>query len=347
MKLLIQKNKPLKKFTTLGVGGKAEFYVEIHSEKTLHEAIIFAKENNLPVTVLGEGSNVLISENGVNGLVIIINIKGITDIVTGSDVCVTAQAGEKLDDLVAYSVHRGYWGIENLSHIPGTVGAAPVQNVGAYGVEIKDVIKLVKVYNIDSQQFETFSVSDCVFEYRDSFFKKKEGKKYIVVSVTFLLSTIVSPCLSYKDLQNKFTQTNISLSKIRDEVIETRSKKFPNWQKTGNAGSFFKNPIISTKKFEDLQALYPNLPSFPAEHDFVKIPIGWVLDKVLHIKELDNEKVGAYRGQALVFINKGNATSDDFISFATEIQQQVYNATGIQIEWEVTKIGFEISKNIK
>jgi UDP-N-acetylmuramate dehydrogenase len=340
MDLLVQHNVSLKDMTTLKVGGSAVNYVAVDSELVLNEAVSFAKEHDLAVLTIGGGSNILVSSKGVDGLVIHMKILGREATVDEHHVHLTAYAGELLDDVVQYSVSRGYWGLENLSHIPGTVGASPVQNVGAYGVEVKDCIESVRVYNTDAQKFEVLTAEECAFGYRDSLFKKKEGRKYIVVAVTFLLTTEVTPKLQYKDLQLKFSQSEPSLAEIREAVIEIRSKKFPNWNKVGTAGSFFKNPVILKQKFEELLLQYPDMPGFPVDSNHVKIPLGWVLDKVLHLKGEGTHRVGAYQGQALVLINKGDATADDIVAFADDVLKKVHDAIGVEVEWEVTKIGF-------
>ena len=335
----IQKNIPLRELTTLKVGGAAQWYAVADSEQKLDEAVGYATENNLPITLLGGGSNILVSEKGVEGLTIHIKISGITQAVTESGVLLTAGAGETLDDVVRYAVERGYWGLENLSHIPGTVGAAPVQNVGAYGVEAKDLISSVRVYNIEQRKYEVLTPEECQFAYRDSIFKKEVGAKYIIASVTFALETEPSPRLQYKDLQNRFTRQEPSLQQVRDAVIEIRSNKFPDWREIGTAGSFFKNPIITKEKFEELSLLYPEMPSFPVDNTTVKVPLGWILDKVLHLKGEGTQKVGTYQGQALVIINKADAKADDIIEFAQKIEREVHEIVGINIQWEVTRVG--------
>lgn len=339
MSLPLQTDVSLKKYTTLQVGGVASRFVEVGTEKDLEGAVQYAKDNDLPITVFAGGTNVLVSDSGVQGLVLRMVMRGITTEIQSTDVLLTASAGEVLDDVVAYAVEHRYWGLENLSHIPGTVGATPVQNVGAYGVEVKDLIQTVRVYNTEEQKFEILTNEDCSFTYRDSVFKTPEGKKYIVVSVTYVLSTQENPRLEYKDLQNQFQEAP-SAQAVREAVIAIRSKKFPDWKVVGTAGSFFKNPIVPRAKFEELSVQYPGLPGFDVEDGFVKLPLGWILDKVLHLKGEGTEHVGTYQGQALVLINKGAATATDIVSFAEDIMQKVYSETGIEIQWEVTKIGF-------
>lgn len=335
----IRTHESLKQHTTLQVGGTAEQYVKIDTEEDLQEVILYAQNQKIDLVILGGGSNVLISDEIIDGLVIHMAIKGIAVLQTASQVNLTVGAGESLDAVVQYAIEKGYWGIENLSHIPGTVGAAPVQNVGAYGVEVKDVIGTVRVYNMESNTFESLSAEECQFGYRDSLFKTPEGRKYIVVSVTLNLSTTAAPILSYRDLQNRFVDTQPGLNDIRQAVIEIRAAKFPDWKVVGTAGSFFKNPVIPHAQYDALLKLHPELPGFSNNDGSVKIPLGWILDKVLNIKGDGNEKVGTYQGQALVLVNKGEATATDFIAFANEISKKVLDAVGIEIQWEVTQVG--------
>lgn len=338
MELSVQHNHPLATYTTLKVGGAATQFIDVHTEQELDTAVGYAQAHSLPITILGGGSNVLIADAGVAGLVLRMACMGVAEEVHESDILLTAQAGEVLDNVVAYAVDRGYWGLENLSHIPGTVGATPVQNVGAYGVEVKDVIESVRVYNTLERQFEMLTNAECCFGYRDSLFKKAAGRHYVVVAVTYRLHTTPTPQVTYKDLAQFFATVTPSLAVIRAAVIAIRSKKFPNWHEVGTAGSFFKNPTIPRAQYEALCTRYPELPGFDAGGDLVKVPLGWILDKVLNLKGTGTDTVGTYQGQALVLINKGGATAADFTTFAERITQQVHEATGIVVEWEVTKI---------
>jgi len=340
MSITVQNNISLKPYTTLQVGGDAEYFVSVDSEYVLDEAVGYAVANNLPLTILGGGSNVLVSEQGVHGLTLQMNITGRAVEFQTDGVFLTAGAGEVLDDVVAHSVAQEYWGMENLSHIPGTVGATPVQNVGAYGVEVKDIISSVRVYNIHAQKFEVLTNAECRFGYRDSIFKQPDGKKYIVVAVTYRLSVEPRPNLVYADLKKRFADTKPTHQAVRDAVIAIRSQKFPDWNVVGTAGSFFKNPVVSKEIFDALAVRYPGLPGFAVDGVSVKIPLGWILDKILHIKGKGTAHVASYKEQALVLINTGGATSTDIIDFATDIADQVEAATGIEVHWEVTKLGF-------
>lgn len=338
MTLQITHNIPLKSYTTLGVGGPAEYFVPVHFEAELIEAVAYARKANLRISILGGGSNVLIADQGVKGLVILMSIKGITSTDERDAVFVTAQAGERLDDVVLYCVKRGWWGIENLSHIPGTVGATPIQNVGAYGVEVKDIISSVTVFNTETNMMEEFQNKFCAFGYRDSIFKKESAKKYIITAVTFVLSKTANQKLAYRDLKNRFENSNPSLQEIREAVIHIRAEKFPNWMRVGTAGSFFKNPIVSQEKYQTLLGLYPELQGYAGADGSVKVPLGWILDKVLHLKGLKEGNVATYEQQALVLVVEKNATATEVISFAEKIIKKVEKEIDIAVEYEVTMI---------
>lgn len=335
----IQTNVQLAAHTTLQIGGAAEYFFEAPSEALLRSALLWAKEQNIPVTVLGGGSNVLIADEGLRGLVVKQGIQGVSYSEEGESVYVTAGAGEEFDALVADLTERNIWGLENLSHIPGSVGATPIQNVGAYGVEVADRIASVVAYDAHEDTFVVFSNTACRFRYRHSLFKRKENRHYIVTQVTFALSKTPIPRLEYKDLNARFSgRAEPALQEIRDAVIETRSRKFPDWRKVGTAGSFFKNPIIPESHYTELLKTYPKMPGFPVQAGKVKVPLGWILEHVLNMKGVQEGNVGTYEGQALVLINHGGATAEEMHAFAEGIERKVKDATGIDIEWEVTKI---------
>jgi UDP-N-acetylmuramate dehydrogenase len=334
------REEPLAAHTTFQIGGPAEFFAVARTVAELRDRIRDADTHAYPVTFLGGGSNVLVSDEGIRGAVIKIAIDGITEAAEGDAVRVTAGAGVTFDELVAYTVERGYWGLENLSAIPGTVGATPVQNVGAYGVEVADVIEFVTVLDTTSLEARTLTNNVCAFGYRDSAFKRGDLGQLVVTEVTFLLSTTPVRKLSYRDLATRFEgSAEPSQAAIREAVTSIRAKKFPNWHKVGTAGSFFKNPIITETAYQTLRVKYPELPSFPAGEGMVKIPLGWILDKVIGVRGLREGNVGAYEGQALVLVNYGDANAREVAAFAETIAARVHEATGITIEWEVTKIG--------
>ncbi len=325
--------------TTLKIGGAARYYVAVTTIDEVTAAVSFAEQKKLPLFVLGGGSNILVADNGVEAVVVKQAILGrdVEDVGDGT-ILLTLGGGETLDEVVAYTVREGWWGIENLSAIPGTVGATPVQNVGAYGVEASDVIESVLVYDTRTKQTMLLSNAACQFGYRDSLFKSEEGKHLIVLNVTYRLTKTPRPKISYADLANYFGDRVPTLYEIRDAVIKIRSKKFPDWRLVGTAGSFFKNPIIPTAEALRLKELYPHLPMYPATVGYTKVSLGFILDKVCGLKGFRDGVVGLYTEQALVLVTHGVATARDVEMFARHIQERVYEKTFITIEWEVQKI---------
>lgn len=335
-----KQQEPLAAHTTFKIGGPAEWFVVVHTEEELRAAVTEAHSRGLEIVVLGGGSNMLVADDGLRGLVIKNEITGISAEEKGGHMLVTAGAGVVFDELVAYTVDHGYWGLENLSHIPGSVGATPVQNVGAYGVEVGMIIESVRAYDMRNDTFVVLSAKDCSFGYRDSIFKHAVGKDFVVVSVTFVLSTVPDPQLGYKDLAARFGEgSSQTQQEIREAVIEIRGAKFPDWHTVGTAGSFFKNPVITAKEYERIHTEYPALPGFPQEDGRVKVPLGWILDKVCGVRGMREGSVGTYAGQALVIVNEGGASAADISAFATKIADIVRERTGVAIEWEVTKVG--------
>ncbi len=326
-------------YTTFQIGGKAEYFAIAKSIPELQELVAWADAKQIPILVLGSGSNVLINDTGLSRLVIKLEQSGITYEKMDETTLVTVAAGVVFDDLVQETISRELWGLENLSHIPGTVGATPIQNVGAYGVDVSSLITLVTVLDIEKNSLQTFSNERCQFGYRHSIFKTDLGKKYIVVSVTFSLSSVKQPRLEYKDLRNYFVENSSpTLRELREAVIAIRSQKFPDWKAVGTAGSFFKNPIIRRDHFDTLLAAYPELPGYVLSDSEVKVPLGWILDKVCNLKGYRLGQVGTYEGQSLVIVNYGGATFNDVKNFADYISEKVFEATQIKIEWEVTAI---------
>jgi UDP-N-acetylmuramate dehydrogenase len=332
---VVQEHVSLRPFTTLKVGGEAEYFVTVSSEESLAEAVSFADEHSLPVHILGGGSNTLVPDEGVRGLVIHMEEKGIRFEEEGDEVILSAKAGEVLDDVVALSVEKGLWGLENLSHIPGSIGATPVQNVGAYGVETKDVVVEVRAYDRELKTFVVLSPEACEFGYRDSIFKHEAGKKYIIVEVSFLLSRIAKPRISYRDLAVHFENKIPSQKEIREALVKIRGDKFPDWKQVGTAGSFFKNPIVSPEVFEAISAQYPEMPSY-SNGGNVKLPLGWILDKVVGVRGYSEGHISTYKNQALVLVAEEGATALEIKTFAKKITDRVKEKTNIDVEWEVS-----------
>lgn len=332
----IVSNVSLKAHTTFGIGGNAEHFAVVHTKEMLEEASQFAKDRALPIFMLGGGSNVLVADEGVEGLTIKNEITDISYDDEGDAVIVRAGAGVTFDALVAKTVQKELWGLENLSSIPGTVGATPVQNVGAYGVEVADTIEYVRVFDVENGTHTELSKEECRFGYRDSFFKTSDGKKYMVTEVAYRLSKKGDPKLSYKDLARTFTDQKPNLHEIREAVIAIRKEKFPDWRAIGTAGSFFKNPIITHEEYALLAAKYSGLPAFVLPSGDVKVPLGWILEHVLNIKGVRVGNVGTYEKQALVVVNYKNASAREIDMFAREIEQIIFDTCGITVEREVT-----------
>ncbi|OHA20406.1 MAG: UDP-N-acetylenolpyruvoylglucosamine reductase [Candidatus Taylorbacteria bacterium RIFCSPHIGHO2_01_FULL_51_15] len=374
----ISEHISLKELTTLKIGGVARYLASVSEVSELREALHFAEERKLPVIILGGGSNVLIANGEINSLVIKIDIKGIEwkegapptlptlkrgEGKGGAEdfVNVIASAGESWDGLVVEAVRRGLWGIENLSGIPGTVGATPIQNIGAYGVEIKDLIEWVEVFDTKVGIVRRLSNVECGFAYRDSIFKHPEGKGFIVLRVALRLKKGGIPNLAYRDLKEIFNsqfsilnerekeerQSRLTPQDVRKAVLDIRSKKFPDLGKFGTAGSFFKNPIISKERFDELKKRFPNLPGFPLTRfdltsgersNLVKVPLAWILDNVCNLRGYERGNVKLFEKQPIVLVQNGLASSEEIESFAKEIATRVKEKTGIDIEWEVQKV---------
>ena len=341
MSLQIEEDINLAKYTTLQTGGPARYFVRVQNVVEVKEAALFAQQKALPLLCLGGGSNVLIDDRGFPGLVVLNELKGREYLEYEEDITLICGSGEVLDEVIAETVTKGYWGMENLSAIPGTVGATPVQNVGAYGVEVSSLISKVETVNLENGEEKIFANNECNFGYRDSFFKSIEGKKYFITKVHFKLKEKSAPQISYADLQKFFSDSTPTLREVREAVIQVRSQKFPDWKKVGTAGSFFKNPFVTDTEAKRLQTLYPDLPVYQLGSGIVKIPLGYVLDKLCDLKGYQVGPVGLYQAQALVLVNYGGATSDEIKNFAKEIAEKVFTKTNITITPEVTYISTE------
>ncbi|MAF59766.1 UDP-N-acetylenolpyruvoylglucosamine reductase [bacterium] len=326
----IDRNVELGPLTTFKIGGPASYFVSVNNIEELREAFSFAEENNLSTFILGGGSNILVADEGFNGLVIHPVFCGIT--FNGNEV--SAGAGESWDKLVLESVERGYYTLSNLSNIPGSVGAAPVQNIGAYGVSIGDFIENVEVFCPKEKKIKRVSNKDCKFSYRDSIFKNS-GNNLVITKVKINLKEN-KPNLLYKDITNYFKENkNPTPKELRDAVISIRCKKFPDIKETGTAGSFFKNPIIKERKYIELKEKFPDLPCYKTDGKLVKIPIAYIIER-LGFKGKNDGAVGVYENHSLVLINNKNATFKDVNRLSKKIIQDVKEKTGIEIEKEVT-----------
>jgi UDP-N-acetylmuramate dehydrogenase len=335
---LITENVPLASHTTLRVGGGASFFCVVTNIDELRHAVAFARVRELAWCVIGGGSNVQVSDDGYNGLVIKMAILGRSLFnAVHQSITYDVAAGEIWDDIVADTVNRGWWGIENLSAIPGSVGAVPIQNVGAYGVEVSEKIAFVTVYDTVTETVAVIDGQDCRFGYRDSYFKN-QGKHLIVISVAFTLSLVPTPILTYKDIKNFFLLSTPTIQEIRDAVIAIRSKKFPDWHTTGTAGSFFKNPIIARTHAVALLEKYPALPIYAVSDELVKVSLGYILDAVCGLRGMRRGALSLYEHQALVLVAHTGATSREVDEFVACVTNLVFEKTQIVIEREVVRL---------
>lgn len=332
-----EENISLASFTTFKIGGNARFFVRVKNEEELIEAISFAENKRLPFFMLGGGSNLLVSDSGYSGLVIKNEIGGINFEDSDGKVFVWAGSGVVWDALVEETVRRGLYGLENLSAIPGTVGAAPVQNIGAYGGEVRNSIRFVRIYEVEKKEIRLLSKEDCQFGYRDSIFKHEGGRRFVIVSVCFELEKNGVLHTDYKDLKNYFESKKITdptLRDVREAIVSIRKSKMPDWSKVGTAGSFFKNPVVTPTDFEKLKKTYPELPAFDDPHG-VKISAAWILDKVCGFRGYRLGAVGVHENQALVLVNYGGGSAEDVKKLALEMQKKVKERTGVSIDNEV------------
>jgi UDP-N-acetylmuramate dehydrogenase len=336
--LQIQENVSLKNFNTFGIDVSARYFVEIAHEDDLVELFMDPQWQHEKKLVLGGGSNMLL-KNDFDGLIIKINIRGIGHRINHQEVFVEAGAGEVWNDLVNYCVARGYAGIENLSLIPGSAGASPIQNIGAYGVELKDVFKSCRAFEIATREFKTFTHEDCHFGYRESIFKGELKNKYIIVSVKLQLSLIPNLNLKYGAIEQELANRNITDPTIEDVskvVSHIRVAKLPDPSTIGNAGSFFKNPVISTEQFAQVHAKFPEMVHYPAT-DGIKLAAGWLIEQCGWKGKVVGH-TGTWKNQALVLVNHGGATGEEVYSLSSQIIDSVYRKFGVLLEREVNII---------
>ncbi|MFA6552363.1 MAG: UDP-N-acetylmuramate dehydrogenase [Candidatus Paceibacterota bacterium] len=342
--MLIEQNILLSHFTTFKIGGTADYFCAVKNEEELKEAVFFAKQKKLPIFILGSGSNLLVSDSGFRGLVIKIEICGIEQKeFENGKVEITAGAGENWDNFVKMSVDKGFFGLENLSGIPGTVGGAIIQNAGAYGAETGNLISYVEVLDIEKMETKKLSKDNCRFGYRNSFFKTAEGKKLIILKAVFILESSGELDTEYKDIKKYIEELKIEMktltpAQVRKIILEIRSGKLPDPSKMATAGSFFKNPVVSKEKYQELLKNFPEMPSYKIDDNFVKIPLAWVLEKVCGLKGFKQGNVGLYEKQPIVVVNFGKATSKDVESLAVTVAKIVKEKTGIEIENEVERV---------
>jgi len=333
----ISSNFSLKDYNTFNINVKSEKFISINSEDQLIDFLSQHKEEE-NIFFLGGGSNVLFSKD-YNGTIIHISIKGKKIIEELDDkVIIEVSSGENWHDFVKWSIDNNYGGIENLSLIPGNVGAAPIQNIGAYGVELKDVFDSCRVLSIDSNEIKIFNKDECNFNYRSSVFKSEKKNKYVILSIRLKLTKEPhSYNLSYESLRERFNDKDINLSNISREIIKIRESKLPDPKKIGNCGSFFKNPFIESEKLDILLEKYPKLPYHKGENGLYKIPAAWLIEK-MGFKKKSLGDAGVYINQPLVIVNNGNATGSDILNFANSIKKSVKENFNIDLEEEVNII---------
>ncbi len=331
----------LASLTTLRVGGMALAVVTIEKTSDIPEAVAYADAAGLPWSVIGGGSNILAADDSLNRCIFHMENRGIEIIgEDGDSVTVRIQAGESWQTFISWTIEHNLWGAENLAGIPGTAGATPVQNVGAYGAEVATLIVTVNAFDAVLNTFVDLSHDECRFGYRDSIFKQPDGERFIIASVVFCLSKHPQPTLSYKDLADRFATidpTAVKLREIVEAVVEIRSKKFPDLSQVGTAGSFFKNPVVSQALYAELVSRYPALPGHE-QRDGIKLSLAWVLDNVCHLKGHRVGSVALFEKQPLVLVAYDGATAHDIDVFAKDVAQRVHDATNIVIEREVREL---------
>ena len=348
--MTLQENVPLAPFTTLGVGGPARFFTEAHTEADLRDAIDLARSRNVPLFVLGGGSNLVVSDNGFEGVVVRVAIKGIDESDAGSKRLFQAGAGEDWDTFVAHAISKNCAGIECLSGIPGTVGATPVQNVGAYGQEVAETITNVYALDLELGEIEEFSNEACGFAYRTSVFNTVARGRYIILGVRFALEKNGEPKIEYRDLKQHFAGPGgpPSLLEVRNAVRDIRHRKgmliVEGDEDCRSAGSFFKNPIVSQSKFAEVSAIAEkrglNPPSFPAPNGDIKIPAAWLVENSGFAKGTTRGRAGISRRHALAIVNLGGATAAEIVALKDEIQRSVVDHFGINLQPEPVFVGF-------
>jgi UDP-N-acetylmuramate dehydrogenase len=333
----ILKNISLKEYNTFGIAANAKRFITIDSMYELQQLLKIEKN----IFLISGGSNMLLTKD-IEQLVTHINIKGISiDKEDNRAAYITVNAGENWHDFVLWSVSQNYGGIENLSLIPGNVGTCPIQNIGAYGVEVKDTITKVEALEIETGKLVSFSNLECKFGYRNSIFKNEVKGKYIIISVGFKLTKNEHNLnTSYGAIENEFESKNIknpTLKDISNAIIAIRKSKLPDPKVIGNSGSFFKNPVISKSQFLELQKEYPKMPNYIVSNDEIKIPAGWLIEKA-GFKGKRYGDFGVHEKQALVLVNYGNATGKEIHQLAQHIQKTILNTFDISLDIEVNVI---------
>ncbi len=335
----ILQNFSLKNYNTFGIEAKAKEFVAVHSVAELKT--VLEEHKTEKKFILGGGSNMLLTQD-VDALVIHIDLKGKKIIKEDDDyVWVESQAGENWHKFVLWNIEQNYGGLENMSLIPGNVGTTPVQNIGAYGAEIKDTFVSCQAMNIDTQEMKSFTNAECKFGYRESIFKHEVKDQYIITSVVFKLTKRNHKInTSYGDISGELAKNNISnpgLKEVSNAVITIRQSKLPDPKELGNSGSFFKNPIVLKSDFEKIHQKFPEMKFYEVSATEVKVPAGWLIEHA-GLKGKRFGDAGIHKNQALVLVNYGTATGQEILNVSKTVQQTVFDTFGIQIEAEVNII---------
>jgi UDP-N-acetylmuramate dehydrogenase len=335
-----KENYSLKSYNTFGIKTSADFFVDVNSIEEIKEAIQFARKKNLPILYINGGSNMLLTQDW-KGLVVKINLKGIEMVDESEDfVWIKVQAGENWHEFVQSMLKNDFGGLENLSLIPGNVGTSPMQNIGAYGVEIKDLMTELSALEISTGKLKVFTNKACHFGYRESVFKNDLKNQFVLVDVTFKLTKRNHQLhTEYGAIQAELEKMGISEPTIQDvseAVIAIRQSKLPDPKEIGNSGSFFKNPVISKKQFEELQKIYPTISGYP-NGDLVKVAAGWLIENA-GWKGKRFGDAGVHEKQALVLVNYGNATGKEIFDLSQNIIDDIQSKYGVILEREVNII---------
>ena len=338
----IQTDVSLRPYNTFGIEAKTSQFISIKKVSELQRLIQSGYLNDKSVFILGGGSNILLKKD-YTGVILKIDLKRIEIKLSKENyVWVKASAGENWHQLVLWTLENNYYGLENLSLIPGTVGASPIQNIGAYGIEIKDVFYELEAINMSTGQLERFSKEECQFGYRNSIFKNKVKGQYCITSVTYQLSTTPKLNTNYGAIRQQLNKMGIvekdwTPKNVSDAVIAIRSSKLPNPSEIGNSGSFFKNPEIPQSQFDILKEQFPNIVSYTLPNEMVKIPAGWLIEQC-GWKGIIIGNTGTYHQQALVIVNHGGATGQEIYDLSEKILQSVQSKFGIKLTREVNVI---------
>jgi len=334
--MFILEDYPLQSLNTFGLAAWARHYVEIHSVDELTDALAFAGARKDPVLILGGGSNVVLTRDHP-GLVVRIALRGVEVLEETADHCLLrAAAGEEWHSLVESCLQNEYFGLENLSLIPGTVGAAPIQNIGACGVELKDRLDSLEALDRSTLKIVRFSNQECGFSYRSSLFKQALRDQYVITSVKLKLHKIPAPVTSYGSVERELETmgvTEVTPYDVSQAVCRLRRRRLPDPAVLGNAGSFFKNPVVQTETFNELKSRYEDLISFPETDEGVKLAAGWMIDR-MGWKGFRSGPVGVHTEHALVLVNHGGAKAEEVLGLARDIQQSVEGAFGVELEIE-------------